>query len=89
MADQLLSAVSDYVSIPESYVRPESQRPRLNEVIRGANIPTIDFGSEDELQIIAQVADACRSFGFFQVRRQVLHDAVYHRGHVYVCAHRW
>ncbi|XP_065038862.1 flavanone 3-dioxygenase 2-like [Musa acuminata AAA Group] len=67
MADQLLSAVSDYVSIPESYVRPESQRPRLNEVIRGANIPTIDFGSEDELQIIAQVADACRSFGFFQV----------------------
>ncbi|CAL9101022.1 flavanone 3-dioxygenase 2-like [Musa acuminata AAA Group] len=67
MADQLLSAVSDYVSIPESYVRPESQRPRLNEVIRGANIPTIDLGSEDELQIIAQVADACRSFGFFQV----------------------
>ncbi|CAL9160083.1 unnamed protein product [Musa hybrid cultivar] len=67
MADQLLSAVSDYASIPESYVRPESQRPRLNEVIRGANIPTIDLGSEDELQIIAQVADASRSFGFFQV----------------------
>ncbi|RWW66013.1 hypothetical protein BHE74_00026641 [Ensete ventricosum] len=76
MAGQLLSAVSDYASIPESYVRPESQRPRLNEVIRGANVPTIDLGSGDEPQIIAQVADACRSFGFFQVRRLVVNHGV-------------
>ncbi|XP_064994114.1 flavanone 3-dioxygenase 2-like isoform X3 [Musa acuminata AAA Group] len=67
MADQLLSTVSHHSSLPDTYVRPESQRPRLHEVVRDANIPTIDLGSPDVSRIIAQVGDACRSFGFFQV----------------------
>ncbi|CAD5193650.1 unnamed protein product [Musa acuminata subsp. malaccensis] len=67
MADQLLSTVSHHSSLPDTYVRPESQRPRLHEVVRDANIPTIDLGSPDVSRVIAQVGDACRSFGFFQV----------------------
>ncbi|URD86970.1 hypothetical protein MUK42_27439 [Musa troglodytarum] len=67
MADQLLSTVSHHSSVPDNYVRPESQRPRLHEVVRDADIPTIDLGSLDVSRVIAQVGDACRSFGFFQV----------------------
>ncbi|CAL9079752.1 unnamed protein product, partial [Musa textilis] len=67
MADQLLSTVSHHSSVPDNYVRPESQRPRLHEVVRDADIPTIDLGSLDVSRVIAQVGDACSSFGFFQV----------------------
>ncbi|WOK98948.1 protein DOWNY MILDEW RESISTANCE 6-like isoform X2 [Canna indica] len=67
MAEQLLSTVAHYSSLPQSYVRLPAQRPRLEEVIRDADIPTVDLGSSDNTQIVAQVADACRSYGFFQV----------------------
>ncbi|RWV98699.1 hypothetical protein GW17_00038434 [Ensete ventricosum] len=73
MASQLLSAAGNHVSLPEIYVRPESQRPRLHDVINDVNIPVIDLGSPDRQQIVAQVADACRSFGFFQVRSCLNH----------------
>ncbi|XP_042406290.1 uncharacterized protein LOC121996393 isoform X2 [Zingiber officinale] len=43
MADLLLSAASHQLgSSPELYVRPESQRPRLDEVISDATIPIVD-----------------------------------------------
>ncbi|CAD5176308.1 unnamed protein product [Musa acuminata subsp. malaccensis] len=67
MADQLLSTVTHHGSLPETYVRPESQRPHLNEVLRDADVPTIDLGSTDLSQTVAQVADACSTYGFFQV----------------------
>ena len=67
MADQLLSTVTHHGSLPETYVRPESQRPCLNEVLRDADVPTIDLGSPDLSQTVAQVADACSTYGFFQV----------------------
>ncbi|XP_042408708.1 flavanone 3-dioxygenase 2-like [Zingiber officinale] len=68
MADQLLSTISRKLrSLPASYVRPESQRPRLHEVISDAAIPTVDLGSPDQHQIVAQIADACTHYGFFQV----------------------
>ncbi|XP_042393651.1 flavanone 3-dioxygenase 2-like [Zingiber officinale] len=64
MANQLLSIAPRHVSLPENYVRPEPQRPRLHEVIAGTSIPTIDLNSPD---IIDKVADACTSHGCFQV----------------------
>ncbi|RWW87413.1 hypothetical protein BHE74_00003765 [Ensete ventricosum] len=67
MADQLLSTVTHHGSLPETYVRPESERPRLNEVLRDADVPTIDLGSPNLSQTVAQVADACSTYGFFQV----------------------
>ncbi|URD95402.1 hypothetical protein MUK42_30750 [Musa troglodytarum] len=67
MADQLLSTVTHHGSLPETYVRPESQRPRLNEVLRDADVPTIDLGSPDLSRTVAQVAEACSTYGFFQI----------------------
>ena len=66
MAEHLLStAVHD--TLPGSYVRPESQRPRLAEVVTGARIPVVDLGSPDRAEVVAAIGDACRSHGFFQV----------------------
>jgi hypothetical protein len=61
-------AVDD--TLPESYVRPESQRPRLVEVVsrHGARIPVVDLASPDRAAVVAAIGDACRSHGFFQVR---------------------
>lgn len=67
MADQLLSTVTYHETLPENYVRPESQRPRLTQVISDANIPIIDLGSPDKSRIISQIGKACQSYGFFQV----------------------
>jgi hypothetical protein len=66
MAEHLLStAVHD--TLPGNYVRPESQRPRLAEVVTGARIPVVDLGSPDRAAVVAAIGDACRSHGFFQV----------------------
>ncbi|CAL9780812.1 unnamed protein product [Musa acuminata subsp. burmannicoides] len=67
MADQLLSTVTYHETLPENYVRPESQRPRLTQVISDGNIPIIDLGSSDKSRIISQIGKACQSYGFFQV----------------------
>ncbi|XP_072960386.1 flavanone 3-dioxygenase 2-like [Typha angustifolia] len=67
MAVQLLSAAPRHESIPEFYVRPESQRPRLSEVVSGADIPIVDLISSDKQQLVSQIAHACQSYGFFQV----------------------
>ncbi|MQM06816.1 hypothetical protein Taro_039643 [Colocasia esculenta] len=67
MADQLLSAAALHESLPKSYVRPEQQRPRLDEVMSDDNIPLIDLGCPDRSQIIREIAHACRYYGFFQV----------------------
>ncbi|RWW11250.1 hypothetical protein GW17_00025152 [Ensete ventricosum] len=67
MADQLLSTVTDYHSLPENYVRPEDQRPRLAEVVSDAHIPIIDMSAPDKSHVVSQIGHACRSYGFFQV----------------------
>ncbi|CAL9154834.1 unnamed protein product, partial [Musa hybrid cultivar] len=67
MADQLLSTATHHHTLPENYVRPESQRPRLTQVITDASIPIIDLGSPDKAQIISRIGQACQSYGFFQV----------------------
>ncbi|KAG2543903.1 hypothetical protein PVAP13_9NG776200 [Panicum virgatum] len=59
MADQLIStAVHD--QLPENYARPETQRPRLHEVVSDAQIPVVDLADPD-------LAAACATHGFFQV----------------------
>ncbi|GJM91327.1 hypothetical protein PR202_ga07690 [Eleusine coracana subsp. coracana] len=66
MAEQLLStAVHD--TVPVCYVRPESQRPRLAEVVAGARIPVVDLACPDRAAVVSAIGDACRSHGFFQV----------------------
>lgn len=71
MAEQLLStAVHD--TVPVRYVRPESQRPRLGEVVAGARIPVVDLACPDRAAVVAAIGNACRSHGFFQVTELVL-----------------
>lgn len=65
MADQLIST-ADHAELPESYVRPEAQRPRLSEVVSGAQIPVVDLAAGRDA-VATSVGEACRTHGFFQV----------------------
>jgi hypothetical protein len=66
MAEQLIST-AEHDRLPDSYVRPETQRPRLHEVIPDAEIPVVDLADPDRAAVVARVAEACRTHGFFQV----------------------
>ncbi|XP_047070028.1 flavanone 3-dioxygenase 2-like [Lolium rigidum] len=67
MANQLLSTVAYRDSLPEGYARPEHDRPRLADVRTDTNIPLIDLASPDRHRVIAEIDQACRTYGFFQV----------------------
>ncbi|XP_057507602.1 protein DOWNY MILDEW RESISTANCE 6-like [Actinidia eriantha] len=67
MDTKLISTGIKYSSLPESYVRPESERPNLSQVKDCENVPIIDLGCEDLTRIVQQIADACHQYGFFQV----------------------
>lgn len=66
MAEQLIST-AEHDTLPDSYVRPETQRPRLREVVPDAEIPVVDLAVPDRAAVVARVAEACRTHGFFQV----------------------
>ncbi|XAR71572.1 Flavanone 3-dioxygenase [Bertholletia excelsa] len=67
MDTKVISTGIRYSSLPESYVRPESERPKLSEVKDCENVPIIDLGCGDRHLIVRQIGDACRIYGFFQV----------------------
>lgn len=64
---ELLSIGPPHKSLPETYIRPPSQRPDFAAVETGVNIPVVDLGSPNKPQIAAQIGLACESYGFFQV----------------------
>lgn len=80
METKVLSSGVRYSNLPESYIRPESERPRLSEVSDCENVPIIDLGSQDRPQIVKQLGDACKVYGFFQV-----HTHIYIYRHTYIC----
>ncbi|KAJ1255275.1 hypothetical protein BS78_K267800 [Paspalum vaginatum] len=59
MADQLIST-TEHAELPENYVRPEAERPRLR-------VPVIDLADPDRAAVVARIGDAFRTHGFFQV----------------------
>lgn len=67
MDTKVISSGVRYSNLPESYVRPESERPRLYEVSECENVPVIDLGCQDRTEIIQQISFACMHYGFFQV----------------------
>ncbi|KAL9436847.1 hypothetical protein AB3S75_022820 [Citrus x aurantiifolia] len=67
MDTKVLSSGIRYTNLPESYVRPESERPNLSEVSEWENVPVIDLACDDRSVIVQQVAYACKNYGFFQV----------------------
>ncbi|KAK4793115.1 hypothetical protein SAY86_023550 [Trapa natans] len=67
MDTKLISTGIRYTSLPESYIRPESDRPRLSEVSTCENVPVVDLGRDDRVSVVREIANACASYGFFQV----------------------
>lgn len=66
MATKIISGIQ-FSSLPTSYIRGESERPKLHEVGVLDNIPVIDLSCEDATLIVDQIGRACREYGFFQV----------------------
>ncbi|KAA8531096.1 hypothetical protein F0562_005805 [Nyssa sinensis] len=67
MDTKVISTGIRYSSLPESYVRPESERPNLSQVVECENVPVIDLGFGDRSSVVQQIGDACTNYGFFQV----------------------
>ncbi|GKA40552.1 DMR6-like oxygenase 2-like protein [Tanacetum coccineum] len=69
--------VSDLVTfdkinqVPSNYIRPLSERPNLQRVSSHETIPIIDLhdlNGPKRFHVIDQIRDACRDYGFFQVK---------------------
>ncbi|XP_050203676.1 protein DOWNY MILDEW RESISTANCE 6 [Mercurialis annua] len=74
MAAKVLSSGVHYKNLPENYVRPASERPRLSEVLTCDDVPVIDLSSENHAQIVEQIGYACTNYGFFQVVNHAVAD---------------
>ena len=67
MAAKLLSTGFRHSTLPENYVRPLSDRPRLSQVSQLEDFPLIDISSTDRSRLVQKIHQACARFGFFQV----------------------
>ncbi|KAL0686056.1 hypothetical protein Bca4012_052904 [Brassica carinata] len=67
MAAKLLSTGFRHSTLPENYVRPLSDRPRLSQVSQLEDFPLIDISSTDRSRLVQKIHQACSRFGFFQV----------------------
>ncbi|RZC80957.1 hypothetical protein C5167_043547 [Papaver somniferum] len=67
MDTKLISSGVQYSSLPQNYIRPESERPNLSKVTTCKDIPIIDLSCTNRTQLIHRIGEACRVFGFFQV----------------------
>ena len=67
MEIKVLSSGIRFPSLPQSYIRPESERPRPLEVSSCDDVPIVDLGTDDRAQVVQQIGEACSSYGFFQV----------------------
>ena len=66
----LTDLVSTVSSVPQNYVRPESDRPNLNEVTFDHSIPLVDLQGlygPNHSSVIKEIGEACQNYGFFQV----------------------
>ncbi|XP_010421965.1 PREDICTED: protein DMR6-LIKE OXYGENASE 1-like [Camelina sativa] len=74
--------VSDFASsishVPPNYVRPISDRPNLLDVeSSGDSIPLIDLQElhgPNRAEIVHQLANACSTYGFFQIKNHGVSD---------------
>ncbi|XP_061995496.1 protein DMR6-LIKE OXYGENASE 2-like [Rosa rugosa] len=85
MAPPNSALISDLVSgathVPSQFVRPEHDRPNLDQVIQSSDmsIPLIDlqdFDGSRRSEIIKQIGLACQDYGFFQVKNHGINEAV-------------
>lgn len=69
-------------AIPDCYIRPPSERPRLNEVPFADFIPVVDldnFSVAARKRAISNIRDACQQYGFFQIVNHGVHETVIQR----------
>jgi len=68
----LISNGMNYSELPQHYIRPPIERPRLDEVVFSLeSIPVLDVQGlvfeSTRPQLIRQIGSACAEYGFFQV----------------------
>ncbi|KAK5783666.1 hypothetical protein PVK06_038179 [Gossypium arboreum] len=72
MKPLLTDLVSTVSSIPQNFIRPESDRPNVDEVTFDHSIPLVDLQHFDDgpnrSTVVRAIGDACRNYGFFQVK---------------------
>lgn len=66
MSTGMIATGIPFAKLPESYIRPESDRPNSSEVSECENVPVIDLGCDDRQLIVRQIGQACQEYGFFQ-----------------------
>lgn len=69
----LADLASSATSVPSNFIRPENERPNLEEVksMDADSIPLIDIGDldgPDRANAIRKIGEACLNYGFFQVK---------------------
>ncbi|XP_068319550.1 protein DOWNY MILDEW RESISTANCE 6-like [Pyrus communis] len=79
--EKLISNGRDLQYVPESYILPLETRPGNVRVSLFESIPVIYFLGTDKPQLIKQITEAAREFGFFQlvnhgVPDNLMHDVV-------------
>lgn len=79
MEFQVLSTGIPHESLPLTYIRPESDRPRLAEVSQIDNVPVIDLACENRALIVDQIRHACSTFGFFQVPKSSNNISIFYK----------
>jgi hypothetical protein len=73
----LISNRRNYSELPQQYIRPPTERPRLDEVdFSLESIPLVDVQGlqcdSTRPEVIRQIGRACADYGFFQVFAFVL-----------------
>ncbi|XP_038684929.1 protein DMR6-LIKE OXYGENASE 2-like [Tripterygium wilfordii] len=75
----LLSGIASSTRhVPSNYIRPPSDRPKLDEVVSlDESIPLIDLqdlNGPNRSKIIEEIGQACQNYGFFQVKNHGISD---------------
>lgn len=77
---RLISNGINYLqNIPDGYIRPPSERPRLKEVVLSDSIPLVDLEDLNESarhMVIHKIRHACQQHGIFQIVNHGVHEKV-------------
>ncbi|KAK8693676.1 hypothetical protein V6N13_071248 [Hibiscus sabdariffa] len=79
MKPLLTDLVSTVSSVPPNFIRPESDRPNLHDVISDHSIPVVDLHHLDgpnRSTVVKAIGQACQNYGFFQVKNHGVSNEV-------------
>ncbi|KAK8702365.1 hypothetical protein V6N13_020721 [Hibiscus sabdariffa] len=79
MKPLLTDLVSNVSSVPPNFIRSESDRPNLHEVISDHSIPVVDLQhleGPNRSTVVKAIGQACQNYGFFQVKNHGVSNEV-------------